>query len=521
MKRTSTLIIFILAVGLNVNGQELYSKNGVTITASPNISLKKDSYLGSVKSITNDGYVAYYKVEDVWTEVAYHKNFERVNGLPNVISYNPKKEIDFNHSFDFSGRHFVLKGTVDREQKTNQFTQVELSEDGDPISKPIELASVEGDEYYSNPRNANLSHQVSSDGTKLLVKLKLPEQRVGDGRKYTIYKYFVYDIDMNLMWSRTFEFKHEGGIFVYDQSYFEDDGSVLVWGKLDRGRKAPEGVKPYAIRFYKILENEFDRVDVDLDQRLHYWRFRYANNKVYLFSLLKRGRGDDVEGFRVVSWSSEDSQGELSLIPFGKEHLIKNQSEKEIKRITKLADKQKPMLLPKFDFYDIIATTDGGFILTGQERNDKVLSGEITYTTEYHGLDFHLIAINADCKMVWSQIIPLKQVTFWEDYGCIVKPVGEKVYCFFNDAAENLVPGWTPSEGVNRYKRKNDPVGMIIIDSKNPDARQKRMKVLDNSRLNGHLVPEQFKTTDGLNVGAMRVQTGKEKARMLWFDFEE
>ncbi|MCF8464534.1 MAG: hypothetical protein K9G41_06825 [Flavobacteriales bacterium] len=523
MKTLLPILASFLVLISNVNSQELYSKNGVTISASPAITLEDDSYFGSVKSIDNNGFVAYYKSNNEWTEVEYNKNFEQIDAQSTVINYDPGKETDYNHVFSFNGRYFLLKGTVNREQKTNLFTQVELAPDGEPISEPIELASVEGDDFYANPKNAMLTHEISPDGTKLLVSLKLPEQRVGDERKHFIYKYFVYDDEMNLLWSRIFEFKHEGGIFVYSPYYkqmcFENDGGVLVWGDLERGRKVPEGVSRLAIRFYRIQENDVEIRDVDLSQRFVQGPFRYANDKVYLFSTY--GTGEDIEGFSIISWNSKNNEGKLNLVPFGKEHLVKNQPEKEIKRITNLAEKGRPVILPKFDFYDVIQMENGEFIITGQEQNDKSFAGEITSTTEYHRDDFHLIAIDADCQKTWSQIIPLNQVTFWTDYGCIVKPVGDKVYCIFNDAAENLVAGWSPSGNVNRYNHKEDPVGMVIIDTKHPDAPQKRMKILDYGRLNGHLVPEQFATMTGLNVAAMRVQVGKDKAKVLWFEFED
>jgi hypothetical protein len=525
MKKLFALITSLLTLITNVHSQELYSKNGVTITGSSTTSLEDDYYLGSVKSIDNHGYVAYYKVKNEWTEVPFNKNFERIEGQSKVINYNPGKETDFNHAFAFNGKHFLLKGTVDREKKTNLFTQVELSEDGDPIGEPVELANLEGDDFYANPKNAMLAHEISPDGTKLLVSLKLPEQRVGDQRKHFIYKYFVYDDEMNLLWSRIFEFKHEGGIFVYSPYYkqmcFENDGGVLVWGDLDRGRKVPDGVSRLAFRFYRIHENDVEIRDVDLRQRFVQGPFKYANDKVYLFGTY--GRGEDIEGFSIISWNSKNNEGKLNLVLFGKEHLVKNQPEKEIKRVTKLAEKGKPVILPKFDFYDVIQMENGGFIITGQEQDDKSVGGEIVRETEYHRFDFHIIAIDADCEKVWSQIIPLEQFSFNKDYGCIIKPVGDQVYCFFNDAKENLVSAWSSSAGVNRYKgfKVGNPIAMVVIDTKNPDALQKRVKVLDYARLNGCLVPKQFATMTGLNAAAMRVQTGKDKARVLWFDFED
>lgn len=476
----------------------------------------------SVRTVEKDGFTANYKVDGEWEVFMFDKEFNRVDLNKVVIPYDKGGEKDYNHLFDFNGRFFQLKGTVDREKKTNLFTQQELSETGDPIGEPLVLASVEGDEFYASPGNSGLTHQISSDGTKLLVRLKLPEQRVDEGRLFTIYKYFVYDLDMNLLWSRVFEFKHEGGRVIHESynvsRYFQNDGSMVAWAILDRGRKLEDGVKRFAIRFFHINGDDTQYTDVDLDDKMDGWRFRYANDRVYLFDMYGIEKS---EGVRIVTWSSKDNKGALHYVPFGAEHYLKNQPEKEVKRIQSLADKGKPVFVPAFNLYDIIETADGGFVLTGQQGENKVHAvSQFTSYTEYIRDDFHLIGINGDCKKTWSEIIPLNQKTQGGDYGCIVKPVGDKVYCLYHDLAENLVPNIAP-EDIRPYKGKEGPLGMVIIDTTKPNAPLDRKMVMEFSRVDGWLVPAFFITDPAVNSGAMRVTVDKHKARVLWFDFEE
>lgn len=523
MNKHLTLLALALLLCISTSfAQELYSRNGLTITASPVIDMDTEPEFYNVRTVGKDGYTADYKVDGEWEVFQFDRNFDRVEVDKVVIPYDKGDERDYNHVFEFGGRYFQLKGTVDREKKTNVFTQQELSETGDLIGDPVELAHVEGDEFYANPGNSGLTHKVSPDGSKLLVMLKMPEQRVDEGRLFTIYKYFVYDLDMNLLWSKVFEFQHIGGRVIH-QTYnitrqFQNDGSMAAWAILDRGRKLEDGVKRFAIRFYHIKGEQVEQTDVDLDDKMDGWTFRYANDRVYLFATYGI---EDSEGVRIVSWSSKDNKGSLQYVPWGAEHFVKNQPEKEVKRINSLAAKNKPVFVPKFNFYNVIPTADGGFIVTGQEGFNKSHAvSQFTSYTEYFRTDFHLMGISADCKKTWSQIIPLDQQTQGGDYGCIVKPVGKRVFCFFHDLSDNLVAGISP-EDIKKYKGKKDPLGMVVIDTETPDAKLQRTKLFDFARVDGWLLPDQFKTDPDLNTGAIRVKVDKKKAKILWFDFQE
>ena len=249
----------------------LANTNGVTVAAGPVKSMYDDPDFRLFTDITDDGYTMQCQIDGKNETVRFNSKLEQAEVLPKYDEERSREK--YQHIFSFQDRIFLLEGTSSESRKTNVFTQTELNDRGEAISEPMMLAEVKGEEFYANPGNANLYATESDNGSKLLVYLKLPEQRIGDGPLFTIYKYFVYNESMELLWSRVFEFKHEGGRVIHEtyniNRHFENDGSVSAWAILDRGRKSEDR---FAFRFYSIKGDDVSTVDVELKQKMDRWK---------------------------------------------------------------------------------------------------------------------------------------------------------------------------------------------------------------------------------------------------------
>jgi len=502
--------------------QELASKAGVTITSSSKILKEKMNFL-TFEYVDENGFVAKFKKDGEYQKLRFDQDLKEDDFPAEVISYDEGAEKEYTRPFSFKGKYYLLRGTVNREAKTNVFSQVEITKEGKEIGEPTIMAKIVGDEFYAGPGNANFLQKYSPDGNKLLVLLKMPEKRIDDGRLFTIYRYFVYDENMKLLWNKEVEFKHDGGRVIaygYNTNYFfENDGTVLAWGILDRGRKVEEGTSRFAFRFYGINGDGVNTTEVNLEEKMDSWRAHYANDRVYLFDTYGVDKG---EGFRVVTWNSKEKEAKINYLAFGKEHLIKNQPEKEEDRINKLAEKGKPVFAVKFNFMDVLPTAEGGFVLTGQEGFTKVTQvDKFTKYNEYFRWDYHLMGVNAAGEKTWSDIVPLDQKTTGGEYGCLVKPVKDKVYVIFHDSYSNLEPGWKPGDKLDLYKGQKTGLGLVVIDTKNPNAMQKRHLLCRFEALGSSWIsPESSHTSKYTNSSYMYDYLNKEHYRFLRFDFE-
>lgn len=521
LKAPTFLLALLLAFSqtyVSMAQSTLANTNGVTVTAGPVKSMYDDPDFKLFTDITDDSYTMQCKVEGENRTIRFNSSFEQVEVRPEPSEEQSREK--YQHVFRFNGRSFLLEGTASETKKKNVFTQTEITSDGEPIGESVVLAEIEGEEFYSNPGNAKLYATESDDGSKLLVYLKLPEQRIGDGRLFTIYKYFVYNESMELLWSRVFEFKHEGGRVIHETynitRHFENDGSVSAWAILDRGRKEEDR---FAIRFYSISGDNIGTVDVELKQKMDRWKTRQANNRTYLFDTYGI---EDGEGIRVVILDPKTKKGQLKYVPFGVEHLVKNQPEKIAEGLRKRAENGKPVFAEKFLFKDVIPTPNGDFVLTGQEGFDEVTEiSKFSKMTEHFRMDYHLIGINGEAERVWSQIIPLDQRTGGDDHGCIVKSTKTKVYAIFSDSEDNYGPDADPMEKLKPYKGRKGVAGMVVIDTSNPNAPLQRVRLWDQAKEEETPVSAtDFITSPTTSTGVARVPVGYGKERFIWLQFQ-
>lgn len=521
----ATLVLLSVSIGANAQ-KTIVSKAGLTVTSSSIKSSKQDPFYSYVDAVGEDEMIVKCEVKDEPVLIRMSRDFDELETITRESKEIPVKEVPkvrgkgiSQYVITYKGRHFLLKGTSDRDKLKNVFTQTEVDEEGEPIGDPFEVAKVVGEEFYSNPGNADFGATESEDGSKLLVYIKLPEQREGDARRHTIYKYFVYDEDMNLLWSHIQEYKHKGGRVIHHgyntNRVFENDGSVTAWAILDRGRKTDPR---FAIRFYSINGDDVVTSEVNLKKKMDFWTTSHRGDRTYLIAPYGIDKG---EGIRMLIWDSKEKEARIEYIEYGSKHLVKNQPEKEIKRIESLTKKGKPTFAIKYALDRIIEMPDGGFIITGQEGfNKEISTSKYSSFTEYHRFDYHLFGIDAEGKLEWSEIIPLNQRTTGTDFGCIVKPVKNRVYAIFSDTDKNFEPEWNPAEGAKLYKGNKEVVGMVVVDTENPRAAQKRHRLWGFDKLQGWLTTTSFVSTTGIPTGAAKVYVPKDKQRLLWFDFE-
>lgn len=524
MKNITTLLVLFLA-SLNSISQELVSENGVTITASDKFYFDKldmDSYeaigeKGFVGRFSNDEKDEDKKVEKL---LSFDREMNHEELPMDIVHYYKGEDREFVRPFSVGDRYFLLRGTVDKEKLTNVFSWVEIDADGEPLGDENMLAEIVGEEYYAGPKNAWLHEEFSEDGESILITLKMPERRRGEERRHRVYRYFIYDLDMNLQWEKEVEYLHDGGRVVYHGSkFFKNDGTILSWAIFDRGRKVEKGSPRFAYRFYRINQQGVEYSEIDLKKKMDYPTSKVTNDFVYLFDTYGIDNG---EGYRMLKWNSKTLDGEIKYIPFGKDHLIKYQDEKAIKKIESIAAKGKPLFIPKYIENKVITMENGGFLFTGQEGFSKSL-GDSKYnpTIEYYRQDYHLMAIDANGEKLWSEIIPMDQKTIGKDYGCLIKPVKKNVYVIFHDNEENLAPGgWNSTKELAKYKGKKQGLGMVVIDTENPNATQKRQLLCRFDRLDSWITPGSFYTEPELDFGVMYDYLDKKSYRMLQFEFD-
>lgn len=478
-----------------------------------------------IEDITDDGYKIRLRSGSGYEYVTYNKELEVVESETEAKKETKSLKERYGEGditrFWFNDRYFLLKGITEKENELNVFTLTELDEEGEPVAQPIELARIQGKDYYYGVGNAYLDYDISPDESKLLLSFKQPEKRDKNNDLYKIYRFMVYDKDMNQEWAEDIEFENKGGRNKYSGSkQLMNDGSIYCFSTIDRGRGASKGHR-FALKLYRIKGSDITTTLKESDDTRDRWDTKVIDNDMYLFSTFG-DKGD--EGIVMAKWTgAEGEKVSVTKTPFGLKHVIKNQPEKEVKKWKKVADKGKPITIPYFNIHKIIKNDDGSWLVYGQEQYTVTTTSKSGYTrTTYYDLDMHFFNIAEGGKLNWSYVVPISQRTGEgaPGRGYQIKFIGSKVYVMFNDNYRNMEPEWNTSMPVSRFSSTDNPVALVCFDMKDPEAKQKRQLLWDSKSVNGVFNPHLYYSDDDIDFALVYIQGGKLKQRLVRIDFK-
>ncbi|MBL4587249.1 MAG: hypothetical protein JKX84_09375 [Flavobacteriales bacterium] len=530
--RLLSIAALLLTANMTLLAQKKVSKSkNIEVYSSKKGKRKAGETIDEFISIEDGKYTLRMRSKGMHEYVTYNSELEVEETKKKTIEIIKKKDYGLAdwRTVQFAGSNYLIKATTDRDKKLNIFTLTELDEERDEIGPVTELDRIKGDRYYRIIENAYLDYMVSDDESKLMVMFKLPEKRDKDRVKYKLYRYVVFDEDLNIIWNRVFEYKHEGGRVKYGGSArVGDNGDVFCWASMDRGRGYKKDER-FGVNLYRLNEDETAKVQIKALERDGITSF--LHNGIYNLTstyskygwkfLFWGGKGGKV-GFLDIKWNGGDGESpEVKKSPFGAEHIIKNQPKKERKKWKKREKKGKPVYVPHLYTDYIIELEDGGTVILAQEQYAVTTTSKNGHTrTKYYNLDIHAFGMSADNDIQWSTIVPLYQKmgsTIGSGYA--YKILGDKLYLIFNDNFRNLEREWNTSIKPNRFSGGSSPVSVVTIDMTDPDAKQKRELAWKSKTVGGLFRTEMFYSPYDNPIGLVYIQGGRLSERLLKIDF--
>ena len=340
----------------------------------------------------------------------------------------------------------------------------------------------------------------------------------------------VFDQELNLLWDKVVDFKHQGGRVSYGgNARIDDNGNIFCFGSVDRGRKFKKNER-FGVNLYHITEDdvvseringiELSGVTADIIDGEYTIFCTYGFRG---FTFLWFGNPGGELGFLSLRWNGEEGESpKVVKTPFGADHVTLNQPSKERKKWKNKEKKGKPVYVSRLVVDEVIHQEDGGYLVLAQEQFVVVTTSRSGRTsTKYYNLDIHVFELNSDFGISWSTIIPCYQrMGSTVHSGYVYKRIGSKMYFVFNDNYRNLEKGWNPTKKPNRFSGGEHPTTLVMVDiDEKPEQRQKRELLWRAKSVGGSFRPWMYESPDDKDFGLVYIQGGKLKQSLLRIDF--
>lgn len=410
-----------------------------------------------------------------------------------------------------------------------------------------ELFKLSGDAFYKDFANAFTQFDRSPDGSKFLVAFKLPEEE----DRYRRFKFMVFDRQFNLLWEGEQKFFIEkdkifkvvnqdwvsaggGNMFFrmgnsgsYDAFQLSNNGDILTWGVMDKGREfeREERLETYVFMISKdkminarvgFSGKKIIEADIKLtrDGKVMISGF-YNDNPKSKYNL--------IDGAFLSHWNIEKGEAtHVSFDAFSEEFKTSYWSERKVDQYEKEQKKKKDQEKIGMDNYvlnQVIEKEDGGVILIGQVSYYYVVSnGKSSYIVYVRG---NIIVINVDPEgnIVWSKKIPKYQSNRSQvGLGYEVAWTNNRLYFLFNDNFKNLKKDWD-GKRVYGFSGGDNPVTMAVCDMTN-GGEITREQAWTTEKAGGMFQPGAKIDQLFDNESIIYIQGGKGTQRMIRVEFK-
>lgn len=502
------LLVADLSFGQRVIGQA----QGVKVTASVIESMPEDQQFTGLKSVSENSIKIYKRTEDDGLELRTYDNsleLKSAEKLPSKAT-DDKKEKAYRFPIALNGKLYMFKFLLN---KNDNVVVVDcLGESGNELEWSKELFTLDEANFYNNDIYPHPKLMRTADDSKLLFNLRLRAHDGGDPALYT-HRYIMFDKDMKELWRRDMKYDAEHGPQRLESERPGDDGAVYAITRIDKGRDFPTESR-FDNGLYRINGEEVVKAMIPARKKVMPIR-SFVNNGT---RILMCGYGERAsEGWLMIEWDGT-SDAVVTEVPFTLEHMIKKESEKTVKKLTKQSEKGDPFIFDSFYVDGIEQEKDGGLLIYGQER-----WGSETMTNK----GIHVFRLDKEFKLKWTQKIPVNQLTsgiHTAGAGYVLKRFKNKLYVIFNDSYNNIDGKWVEGSGdPDRFGGLDNPVVLVSFDLTDPDNTYKRTMLWDSKEVMALFNPDYFYSPEGANYAVTYVRRPGIKASqcVLRLEFEE
>ncbi|MBI1288101.1 MAG: hypothetical protein GC178_11065 [Flavobacteriales bacterium] len=317
---------------------------------------------------------------------------------------------------------------------------------------------------------------------------------------------------MTKLWERAVEFSDPksqisvGGVswsYMGSTSAFQisNEGNIMCWATNEREEFA----------LYNISADKTIRVEVP-NVRKGNWDFETNNGSMVMVGTYTE---DEIgaAGLLVVNWNGkEGSEPIVNKVPITVEHLLTNQTDKEVEKLKKKVSKGKSLEIRYFHLKTVKLLDDNSLVVIGQ----KSYSSDSGFEYQF---DYHVFHISPQNELLFDTQIPYSAGGGGFDIGYRTKFIGNTMYLFFNDRIENLTADWSKNVP-EKYTGPENVVSLVKMDFSNPELNPKRYPLWNFRDVDGKFEPRKYTSPNGSDFGYFYIQGGRLTQRLIKIKFK-
>lgn len=437
----------------------------------------------------------------------------------------------------------LLTGKTLRYDKANTVYLASFDAKALKVDDDKEVSRVDGNGYYQNFNDAHLNYSVSEDGSKFVVYFKKANRPDKLDDPTQVFRFMVFDADLEKRWQQDVTFKTNDGLFRVGGSDWKEEapkaavgiannGTVYCWGRTDKGDGSDNDAR-YRVKLTKVNAEGFETVDLSGDQekKIRDWTLQGTESGMIMAANYMDWENDTKswleksDGFAFVNWSGAIKQRPVfKFIEFDEDYMTMHQSKSSIKRIQRDAKNTAGAFEDNFVIKGFANLGDDNYLVLAESSLDSVKFNahlDIDITT-YTRKDAQFFSINTkDGSVNWRTRIPkFQENKTGQGLGYFAKVVDRKLYVIFNDHLANTEKEWSPSNGVAKFDKMNNPIVLVTIDMEHPEKTVKREKLWTSEKTKSYFEPNQGYTTQNSNEALLYLddEVGKEQFVRIIFN---
>ncbi|MBI1287403.1 MAG: hypothetical protein GC178_07455 [Flavobacteriales bacterium] len=509
MKQQISLLAFLLSIAgtTDLMAQRVLAEvSGVKVTATDVKPREAKETVFNISDLNSSSFNIYIKSDTDSKVETYDGNLKLTNSESVKLGTSKseeRKDADYFRYLSVNGQKYALSIYVDNGE--NIFTIAEVGNDGLNKSEPTEFLRLPKENAFKDFKYQRPSILISDNGSYALLAMKLPEPDNSDPAVFT-HQYVMFGPDMQVVWNRQMKYDHSEGIQRLENEIPLNDGAMLSLTRIDKGRGFGEEQR-FEQRLYHINAERIEKTGFP------------SSGKVLLALAENQERGilaictyglRSSEGLLIVDWNLEQEPN-VKKVAYGIDHLTKKVVESKAKKLNKDNEKGKPLVIDELKIRGVKKLPDGRLIIHGQER---------WLADDFNAGPIHFFCLDKDMNMVWSQVIPVRQIHGGTDEGLgyFLQVIGDDVYVVFNDNYKNV--SWDEkSSDPSVFSGPDNPVVLVHFDINDPEGTYSRKQLWDSKDVGGMFSLSKYFHNDNDHFGVAYIQGGHLKECLIKIEF--